>query len=241
MLDRQSMRQSRESLVQHRYIDVGGVKTFYREAGTTGAPTILLPHGYPCSSFQFRNLIAGSRRRLAPARPRLPGFGYSETPASFAYDFDGYADFLERFTQRLGVSRYALYLHDYGSQIGLRLAIRHPDRISALVIQNGDIYRDALGPKYAGLLDYFADPTERASRSAAGSGERGRLSRRIPQRGRRTARRTYPAGSLEAQLGASEHAQAPRNRARADGRPEGRISSGSQGTKPICASISLRR
>lgn len=92
----------------------------------------------------------------------------------FPYDFDGYAAFLERFTQQLGVSRYVLYLHDYGSQIGLRLAIRHPDRISALVIQNGDIYRDALGPKYAALLDYFADPgRERRAQLQAAVSEEG--------------------------------------------------------------------
>lgn len=93
--------------------------------------------------------------------PTSPGFGYSDTPdpSTFRYDFDGYAEVLERFTTRLGVERFAVYLHDYGSQIGLRLAIRNPARITALVIQNGDIYQDALGPKYEGLLRYFAQPT----------------------------------------------------------------------------------
>lgn len=87
--------------------------------------------------------------------PDFPGAGYSATPDGFAYDFDGFAAFLEEFTGVLGVRRFALYLHDFGSQIGLRLAIRDPSRIAALIIQNGDIYEDALGPKYAGLKDIW--------------------------------------------------------------------------------------
>ncbi|MBA2458263.1 MAG: alpha/beta fold hydrolase [Gemmatimonadales bacterium] len=91
--------------------------------------------------------------------PDFPGCGYSDTPEGFAYDFDGYADFLDRFTEQLGLGRFALYLHDFGSQIGLRLAISRPERIAALIIQNGDIYEDQLGPKYAPLQDYFRNPT----------------------------------------------------------------------------------
>lgn len=90
--------------------------------------------------------------------PDYPGFGYSGTPSDFAYTFDGYADLLDRFTARLNLRRYALYLHDYGSQIGLRLAIKAPERVAALIIQNGDIYEDTLGPKYDGLKTYWADP-----------------------------------------------------------------------------------
>jgi pimeloyl-ACP methyl ester carboxylesterase len=91
--------------------------------------------------------------------PDFPGFGHSDTPSSFTYDFDGYAAFLGNFVETLGLRRFALYLHDYGSQIGLRLAIANPGRIAALIIQNGDIYEDALGPKYAALKDFFAAPT----------------------------------------------------------------------------------
>jgi pimeloyl-ACP methyl ester carboxylesterase len=91
--------------------------------------------------------------------PDFPGFGYSDTPDDFVYTFDGYAEFLQRFTNVLGLSEYVLYLHDYGSQIGLRLAIENPDRVAALIIQNGDIYEDVLGPKYAFLTSYFANPT----------------------------------------------------------------------------------
>ena len=94
--------------------------------------------------------------------PDFPGCGYSATPDDFAYDFDGYADFLDRFTQALGVERFALYLHDFGSQIGLRLAIRRPERIAALIIQNGDVYEDALGPKYADIKESWAKPRAQA-------------------------------------------------------------------------------
>jgi len=145
--------------VTHHHVDVAGVSTFYRQAGPEDAPVLLLPHGYPCSSHAYRALMPALADRWRTIAPDFPGFGYSDTPEDFAYGFDGYARFLEQFADTLGLSRYALYLHDYGSQIGLRLAIRRPDAIRALVIQNGDIYRDTLGPKYAGLLSYFEQPT----------------------------------------------------------------------------------
>jgi pimeloyl-ACP methyl ester carboxylesterase len=91
--------------------------------------------------------------------PDYPGFGYSDTPTGFAYTFDRYADLMDRFAMALGLKRYALYLHDYGSQIGLRLAIKAPERVAALIIQNGDIYEDQLGPKYETLRAYWANPT----------------------------------------------------------------------------------
>jgi pimeloyl-ACP methyl ester carboxylesterase len=150
---------SSDGAVKHRFLDLDGVKVFYREAGSPSAPAILLPHGYPCSSYQFRNLMPALADRWWLLAPDFPGCGYSDTPEAFAYDFDGYADFLDRFTRHLGLSRFALYLHDFGSQIGLRLAIRHPKRIAALIIQNGDIYGDQLGPKYAPLRAYFRNPT----------------------------------------------------------------------------------
>jgi pimeloyl-ACP methyl ester carboxylesterase len=91
--------------------------------------------------------------------PDFPGCGYSATPNDFTYDFNGYADFLDRFASHLELSRFALYLHDFGSQIGLRLAIKRPELIGALIIQNGDIYEDVLGPKYAPLQAYFSNPS----------------------------------------------------------------------------------
>lgn len=139
----------------HRRTSVGSVEVFYREAGPPDAPVVLLPHGYPCSSYEFRNYMRclGDEWRLLA--PDFPGAGYSATPETFDYDFDGFATFLGAFADALGAERFALYLHDFGSQIGLRLAIRDPARIAALVIQNGDIYEDALGAKYAGLRDIW--------------------------------------------------------------------------------------
>jgi pimeloyl-ACP methyl ester carboxylesterase len=92
--------------------------------------------------------------------PDFPGAGYSASPGDFRFDFDGFAGFLEQFADQLNLQRLTLYLHDFGSQIGLRLAIRRPERIAALIIQNGDIYEDALGPKYDGLKAYWRDPSE---------------------------------------------------------------------------------
>ncbi|WP_129664158.1 alpha/beta fold hydrolase [Phytoactinopolyspora endophytica] len=147
--------------VRHRHMELDGIGIFYREAGPPDAPALLLPHGYPCSSFQFRHLLPAMADRWRLIAPDFPGFGYSDTPdpASFTYNFDGYADFLQRLTTALDMRTYALYLHDYGSQIGLRLAIRAPEQVAALIIQNGDIYEDELGPKYGFLKEYWANPT----------------------------------------------------------------------------------
>jgi len=149
-------------ILRHRRIDVDGMSIFYREAGQAGAPVLLLPHGYPCSSYQYRNLMPALADRWYLLAPDFPGFGYSDTPERerFACDFDAYADFLQRFTEALGVRRYAIWLHDYGSQIGLRHAIAASDRIEGLIIQNGDIYEDQLGPGYDGLKDYWKAPSE---------------------------------------------------------------------------------
>jgi pimeloyl-ACP methyl ester carboxylesterase len=145
--------------VRHARIDVDGVEVFYREAGAAGAPVVLLPHGYPCSSYEFRYYMPALADRWRLIAPDFPGCGYSGTPDGFRYDFDGYAAFLDRFVARLGIHRFAIYLHDFGSQIGLRLAIARPDRIVALIIQNGDIYEDQLGPQYATLQDYWRNPS----------------------------------------------------------------------------------
>ena len=156
---------SRDLTSKHRYIAIDGVRIFYREAGPTDASVILLPHGYPSSSFQFRNFLPALADRWRLIAPDYPGFGYSDIPASFAYTFDGYADVMDRFARALGLKRYALYLHDYGSQIGLRLAIKAPERVAALIIQNGDIYEDQLGPKYETLKAYGLARTPRDARS----------------------------------------------------------------------------
>jgi pimeloyl-ACP methyl ester carboxylesterase len=145
----------------HRRITVDGVEIFYREAGAADAPVLLLPHGYPCSSYQYRALMPALADRWRTVAPDFPGFGRSGTPqpGAFGFHFDAYATFLDRFAGVLGLTRYALYLHDYGSQIGLRHAIQRPERVAALVIQNGDIYEDALGPKYDAIKAYWREPS----------------------------------------------------------------------------------
>jgi pimeloyl-ACP methyl ester carboxylesterase len=150
--------------VRHRFLDLQDMRVFYREAGQESAPVVLLPHGYPASSIEFRNLMPALADRWRLVAPDFPGQGYSDTPEGFDFSFAGYADFLDRFVSALGIRRFALYLHDYGSQIGLRLAMKDPSRITALIIQNGDIYEDVLGPKYKGLIDYFSNPTAEARR-----------------------------------------------------------------------------
>ncbi len=145
--------------VHHRRRTVGGVDVFYREARPPGvspdAPVVLLPHGYPCSSYEFRDYMRHLGEHWRLLAPDFPGCGYSATPEDFDYDFDGFSRFLEDFVDALGVDRFALYLHDFGTWIGLRLALRHPDRIAALIVQNGDIYEDVLGPKYASLKEVW--------------------------------------------------------------------------------------
>lgn len=157
----QALQRQQGAAIRHEWAEVDGLRLFYREAGPPEAPVLLLPHGYPCSSFQFRNLIPALADRWRCVAPDFPGFGYSDTPAMdrFGYDFDAYAELLDRFAERLGLRRYALWLHDYGSQIGLRHAMARPERIAGLIIQNGDIYEDALGPKYAAIRAYWEDPT----------------------------------------------------------------------------------
>ncbi|RUU90588.1 alpha/beta hydrolase [Mesorhizobium sp. M7A.F.Ca.MR.176.00.0.0] len=145
----------------HRRMQLGDLSIFYREAGPPEAPVLLLPHGYPCSSFQFRRLMPALADRWRTIAFDWPGFGYSGTPdpAAFGYDFDAYCDVLSKLADEFGLERYALWLHDYGSQIGLRHAISHPERISALIIQNGDIYEDVLGSKYATIKAWWTDKT----------------------------------------------------------------------------------
>jgi pimeloyl-ACP methyl ester carboxylesterase len=148
--------------VRHLRQQVNGIDVFYREAGARNAPVILLPHGYPCSSYEFRNLmpLLGNRWRLIS--PDFPGCGYSDTPENFDYGFEGYSSFLSQFATAVGAPRFTLYLHDFGTWIGLRLAMREPQRIDALIIQNGDIYEDELGPSYEPLKAYRDDPTPEA-------------------------------------------------------------------------------
>lgn len=152
--------------VEHHYKTIGGHRLFLREAGPADAPVLLLPHGYPCSSYQFRRLMPALADRWRTVAFDWPGFGYSDTPdpAAFDYDFDAYESVLTAVVDHFGLHRYVLWLHDYGSQIGLRHAIAHPDRIAALILQNGDIYEDVLGPKYKTIKEWWADKSDEKHR-----------------------------------------------------------------------------
>jgi pimeloyl-ACP methyl ester carboxylesterase/ketosteroid isomerase-like protein len=142
-------------------IEVDGVEIFYREAGPLGSPTLLLLHGFPSSSHMFRDLIPALADMYHVVAPDYPGFGLSgmPKPTEFSYTFDHLAETIARWTQAIGLSRYTLYMHDYGAPVGFRLATAHPDRVEGLVIQNGNIYMEGLSENLAPLNAYMSDPT----------------------------------------------------------------------------------
>jgi len=145
----------------HRTIDVDGLEIFYREAGPRDAPVVLLLHGFPTSSRMFRNLIPALADRFHVIAPDYPGFGGSSMPPvdAFDYTFDRLAGVIERFTERLGVTRYSLYVQDYGAPVGFRLAVKHPERVQALVIQNGNAYEEGLREFWKPIKAYWKEPT----------------------------------------------------------------------------------
>ena len=147
--------------VRHRFEQVGDVKVFYREAGAPDAPTVLLLHGYAASSFMYRNLIPMLADKYHVIAPDLPGFGFTEAPArgEYAYTFDQLARTIDQFTQQLGLDRYAIQVFDYGAPVGWRLAAAHPDRITAIISQNGNCYDEGLGKKWEARREYWAHPT----------------------------------------------------------------------------------
>lgn len=142
------------SRVHHRRITVDGLEIFYREAGRKGAPTVLLLHGFPSSSHMFRNLIPLLADRFHVVAPDYPGFGYSSAPATddWTYSFDHLADVVERFVETVGLGSYAIYMQDYGGPVGLRLATRHPERVTAIVNQNANVCLEGISPAFDGLL-----------------------------------------------------------------------------------------
>src|SRR3954447_8726094 len=130
----------------HRTKTVDGIKIFYREAGPKGAPAVLLLHGFPTSSHMFRNLIPALADRYHVIAPDYPGFGESASPdhKTFAYTFGHFADLMDGLVGQLGADRYAMYAFDYGAPVGYRLALKHPERVSALIVQNGNAYEEGL-------------------------------------------------------------------------------------------------
>jgi hypothetical protein len=153
--------------VRYRIANVDDVNIFYREAGDPKAPTLLLLHGFPTSSHMFRDLIPLLSDRYHVVAPDLPGFGFSDAPdrAQFKYRFEHLADVIDRFTQVVSLERYALYIFDYGAPVGLRLALKHPERVTAIVSQNGNAYQEGLSNGWNPIEKYWRAPTE-ANRAA---------------------------------------------------------------------------
>jgi pimeloyl-ACP methyl ester carboxylesterase len=142
-------------------IEADGVQVFYRSAGQANAPVVLLLHGFPTSSFMFREIIPLLASDYRVVAPDLPGFGFTEVPSErrYLYSFDQLAHTIEAFTQALKISRYALYVFDYGAPTGFRLAIAHPDRVTAIISQNGNAYEEGLGEAWGPIRKYWTAPT----------------------------------------------------------------------------------
>jgi pimeloyl-ACP methyl ester carboxylesterase len=151
----------------YRSIDVNGLKVFYRESGPAGAPTLLLLHGYPSAGHMFRDLIPRLADRCHVVAPDLIGFGQSDMPSrdSFGYTFAALTDAIEGFTDAVGLGRYALYVFDYGAPVGFRLAVRRPERVTAIVSQNGNAYEEGLSDGWDPIRAYWREPTQ-ANRDA---------------------------------------------------------------------------
>jgi pimeloyl-ACP methyl ester carboxylesterase len=144
----------------HR-IAADGVTVFYRESGAPTAPVVLLLHGFPTSSFQFRELMPRLADRYRVIAPDLPGFGFTDVPEDrrYTYTFDALARTIQAFTDALRLARYALYIFDYGAPVGLRLAMARPERVTAIVSQNGNAYEEGLGDAWAPIRRYWSHPT----------------------------------------------------------------------------------
>jgi pimeloyl-ACP methyl ester carboxylesterase len=153
--------------IKYRTADVDGFKVFYREAGAATSPKLLLLHGFPSSSHMFRDLIPLLADRFHIVAPDLPGFGQSDMPSreQFKYTFDNVASVIDRFTEVIGLNRYAVYVFDYGAPTGFRLAVKHPDRITAIISQNGNAYVEGLSEGWNPVRAYWNDASD-ANRAA---------------------------------------------------------------------------
>lgn len=164
-----SARASEPPKTLHKTVKIGDLDIFYREAGQQDAPVLLLLHGFPTSSQMFRNLIPALAGKYRVIAPDYPGFGQSSMPArdKFAYTFDNLADVVEQFTVKLDLKKYALYVQDYGAPVGYRLAVKHPERVTAIVVQNGNAYDQGLDNEFwKPIKDYWKAPESKEKREA---------------------------------------------------------------------------
>jgi pimeloyl-ACP methyl ester carboxylesterase len=153
----------KKNQIHHNTLIAGGLNIFYREAGLRDAPLVLLLHGYPTSSFMFRNLIPILADKYHVIAPDLPGFGFSDTPPrkDFKYTFDNLADSMQHLIDKLGLKKFALYIFDYGAPIGLRLAMANTEKIRGIISQNGNAYQEGLSPEMNLMQKYWQSPTEK--------------------------------------------------------------------------------
>jgi pimeloyl-ACP methyl ester carboxylesterase len=150
-------------VTHHRFAAIAGRRIFYREGGSAGAPAVVLLHGTPASSHQYRNLIPALADRYHVIAPDYPGFGHSDVPSvdEFSYTFDNLADHVDALLNHLGLQRYAIFVQDYGAPVGWRLALRHPERIAAIITQNGNAYVDGfVGDVMEPLFAYGRERSE---------------------------------------------------------------------------------
>jgi pimeloyl-ACP methyl ester carboxylesterase len=149
------------SAIQYRRANVDGLNVFYREAGSADKPKLLLLHGYPSSGHMFRDLIPLLSDRFHIIAPDLPGFGQTDMPSrdKFTYSFENIANVIDRFTEVVGFDRFAVYVFDYGAPTGFRLAVKHPERITAIISQNGNAYEEGLSEGWNPIQAYWKNPS----------------------------------------------------------------------------------